>query len=66
MALAGSTRMQSTTILMHAIGIALLGCDRLRTLRGSKNTWSEYAQANLNDLHKYLSSTDFEGLKRLI
>lgn len=30
MALAGSTRMQSTTILMHAIGLALLGCDLLR------------------------------------
>lgn len=33
MALAGSTRMQSTTILMHAIGIALLGCDRMRKIR---------------------------------
>ena len=30
MALAGSTRMQSTTILMHAVGISLLGCDRIR------------------------------------
>ena len=30
MALAGSTRMQATTILMHAIGIALLGCDKIR------------------------------------
>lgn len=30
MALAGSTRMQSTTILMHAIGLTLLGCDKLR------------------------------------
>jgi N-acetylmuramic acid 6-phosphate etherase len=66
MALAGSTRMQSTTILMHAIGIALLGCDRLRTQRGLTNTWEEYARSNLSDLHHYFSSTDFEGLRRLI
>jgi hypothetical protein len=32
MALAGSTRMQSTTILMHAIGVSLLGCDKLRNI----------------------------------
>jgi N-acetylmuramic acid 6-phosphate etherase len=44
MALAGSTRMQSTTILMHAIGIALLGCDRLRGIRfGGFKNWREYA-----------------------
>jgi hypothetical protein len=36
MALAGSTRMQSTTILMHAIGIALLGCDKIRNIRFPK------------------------------
>ena len=30
MALAGSTRMQSTTILMHAIGLALLGTTWMR------------------------------------
>jgi hypothetical protein len=33
MALAGSTRMQSTTILMYGIGLTLLGCDRFRELR---------------------------------
>lgn len=44
MALAGSTRMQSTTILMHAIGIALLGCDKLRKIRhGENKNWSDYA-----------------------
>lgn len=32
MALAGSTRMQSTTILMHAVGLTLLGCDKLRNI----------------------------------
>ena len=36
MALAGSTRMQSTTILMHAIGIALLGCDKIRKIKYAK------------------------------
>jgi N-acetylmuramic acid 6-phosphate etherase len=30
MALAGSTRMQSTTILMYAIGLSLIGCDKIR------------------------------------
>ena len=34
MALAGSTRMQSTTILMYAIGLTLLGCDKMRAARG--------------------------------
>jgi hypothetical protein len=44
MALAGSTRMQSTTILMHAIGIALLGCDKLRGIRFPEcKNWREYA-----------------------
>lgn len=66
MALAGSTRMQSTTILMHAIGVALLGCDRLRALRGSKDDWDEYARSNLKDLEHYLASTDFKGLGQLI
>jgi len=33
MALAGSTRMQSTTILMYAIGLTLLGCDKMRAAR---------------------------------
>lgn len=43
MALAGSTRMQSTTILMHAIGLALLGCDRLRNISYPNKSWLEYA-----------------------
>ena len=33
MALAGSTRMQSTTILMYAIGLTLVGCDRMRIVK---------------------------------
>ena len=43
MALAGSTRMQSTTILMHAIGLCLLGCDRLRNINYPGKNWLEYA-----------------------
>jgi hypothetical protein len=39
MALAGSTRMQSTTILMHAIGLTLLGCDRLRNIKYPNKNW---------------------------
>lgn len=39
MALAGSTRMQSTTILMHGIGLALLGCDKIRKLRYPALEW---------------------------
>jgi len=44
MALAGSTRMQSTTILMHAIGLTLFGCDKLRTINNPGKTWLKYAQ----------------------
>lgn len=51
MALAGSTRMQATTILMHAIGIALLGCDRLRNKRYPQfKNWNEYAEDNVQKL----------------
>ena len=39
MALAGSTRMQSTTILMYAIGLTLLGCDKMRAARAQTVTW---------------------------
>jgi N-acetylmuramic acid 6-phosphate etherase len=46
MALAGSTRMQATTILMYGIGLGLLGCDRMRGIRGEP-VWSEYAKNNL-------------------
>lgn len=47
MALAGSTRMQSTTILMHAIGLTLLGCDRLRQLTNPDVNWKQYAKKNV-------------------
>ena len=66
MALAGSTRMQSTTILMYAIGLALLGCDKLREKRGEKVGWREYAQSNVAVFEKYLKSTDFAPLAKLI
>jgi N-acetylmuramic acid 6-phosphate etherase len=48
MALAGSTRMQATTILMHAIGLTLLGCDKLRTKRYPDHpNWTAYATNNV-------------------
>lgn len=47
MALAGSTRMQSTTILMYGIGLALLGCDRFRQLRKEMMGWKQYAFENV-------------------
>lgn len=48
MALAGSTRMQATTILMHAIGLTLLGCDKLRTKRYPEHpNWTAYATNNV-------------------
>jgi hypothetical protein len=47
MALAGSTRMQSTTILMYGIGLTLLGCDRFRELRKENVDWKQYASENV-------------------
>ncbi len=66
MALAGSTRMQSTTILMHAIGLTLLGCDRIRTLSNPNESWSEYANSNIDTFIKYLTETDFSVIKQWI
>lgn len=66
MALAGSTRMQSTTILMHAIGIALLGCDRLRSLSNPGKSWTEYATSNVDTFINYLTQTDFSVVQKWI
>lgn len=55
MALAGSTRMQSTTILMHAIGLTMLGCDRLRAIRDPHHeVWLSYATQNVETFIKYI------------
>ena len=66
MALAGSTRMQSTTILMYAIGLTLLGCDRLRTIRHPGVSWKDYAHQNVATFQKYLDETDFTIIDKLI
>lgn len=66
MALAGSTRMQSTTILMHAIGITLLGCDRLRNTRYPGKLWLEYAKENVRNLLEYVEKNDFSVLEKLV
>jgi len=66
MALAGSTRMQSTTILMYAIGIALLGCDRIRNIKYPNMNWKDYALLNINTFLKYITETDFSPISKLI
>ena len=67
MALAGSTRMQATTILMHAIGITLLGCDKLRLKKYPQHeTWMGYAEENIQALLTYLEQTDFSTVATLI
>lgn len=67
MALAGSTRMQATTILMHAIGIALLGCDKIREKKYSQyKNWMEYAEDNVKTLLAYMEKTDFSLIASLI
>lgn len=67
MALAGSTRMQSTTILMYAIGVALLGCDRLRKIRYPQfENWRDYAEDNIGAFLKYIEATDFTVVAPLI
>lgn len=67
MALAGSTRMQSTTILMYGIGVALLGCDRLRKIRypDFKN-WREYAENNIETFINYIQNNDFTKIAPLL
>ena len=66
MALAGSTRMQSTTILMHAIGLTLLGCNKLRAIRYPEKTWQQYAEENVHTFINYVQKTDFLVLSDLI
>jgi len=55
MALAGSTRMQSTTILMYAIGLTLLGCDRIRNIKHPEMDWKTYAEHNVHTFLKYIT-----------
>lgn len=66
MALAGSTRMQSTTILMYAIGLTMLGCDRLRNIRHPALKWKDYALHNVNTFLEYIQKTDFSVLSKII
>ena len=66
MALAGSTRMQSTTILMYAIGLTLLGCDKIRNIKYPNMTWKEYAKYNVHTFLDYISKTDFLVLDKVI
>ena len=66
MALAGSTRMQSTTILMYAIGLTLLGCDRLRAIKHPATNWKQYAHNNVTAFQDYLHNTDFSIIAKLI
>jgi hypothetical protein len=39
MAIAGSTRMQSTTILMYGIGLSLLGNNKMRSIKNKDLSW---------------------------
>lgn len=66
MALAGSTRMQSTTILMYAIGLTLLGCDRIRNIKYADMNWRQYAIYNVNTFLDYITNTDFTIISKLI
>jgi len=66
MALAGSTRMQSTTILMYAIGLSLLGCDKIRNIKYPNMTWKEYAKHNVTSFLDYITKTDFLVLDKII
>ena len=67
MALAGSTRMQSTTILMYAIGLTLLGCDWIRKIKLKKELpWKDYAVNNVDKFLKYMRETDFSSLSKII
>jgi hypothetical protein len=66
MALAGSTRMQSTTILMYAIGLTLLGCDKIRNIKYPNMGWKQYATYNVNTFLDYITKTDFLILDKAI
>ncbi len=65
MAISGSTRMQSTTILMYGIGLAMLGCDRMRELRKQEIVWKVYFKNNVEIFLSYIKETDFTILKDL-
>ena len=59
--------MQSTTILMHAIGLAPLGCDEMRKIRYPFfENWTAYAEDNVDKFLQYLEETDFTIMKDLI
>ena len=66
MAVAGSTRMQSTTILMYGIGLGLLGCQAMRDARKEVLSWREYAVNNVTTFSSYLNSTDFNIMAKLV
>ena len=66
MAIAGSTRMQSTTILMYGIGLSLLGNNRMREIKYKGKSWLEYASLSLNTFEEYMKSTDFGVIAQLI
>ncbi len=58
--------MQSTTILMHAIGLAVLGCDRLRKVTSPGVKWLEYANDNVDTFIQYMEKTDFGVIAKWI
>ena len=58
--------MQSTTILMYAIGLTLLGCDRLRNIAHPGISWKDYAHNNVSTFLEYLNGTDFGVIEKLI
>lgn len=66
MAVSGSTRMQSTTILMYGIGLGLLGYQLMRDLRKETGDWLAYATSNVNTFMEYVKARDFSVLAKLI
>jgi len=51
---------------MYAIGVSLLGCDRIRKIRYPELGWKEYALFNINTFLKYITETDFSVITKLI
>ena len=66
MAIAGSTRMQSTTILMYGIGLSLLGNNKIRNIKYKHLSWREYAEQSVNTFLKYIQLTDFSEVAKII
>lgn len=66
MAIAGSTRMQSTTILMYGIGLGLLGYHIMRKARNEEGSWMDYAKHNVKTFDEYIKATDFTMMAKLI